>query len=680
MGLKGTKMIRTLIIVLATILVVKPTQAFATSCSFPEEPIKIYEVAFKGKALGLSEESVLENGKQIEKTFTTFEVTKEYKGKLPKHLKIYHSTDGMFGTKYKDDTTYVIYTSTDKNGRFNTGICSSRYQFVEEGQVNYQSRVPWLNAEEYKAKADALSILVSEYPQETYLLIQKAKFHEEHNDFQVAADLYKRAINLTFEQSGRNLDTVANPTVKEKLKKQLEEYGYVADRANKNYRTAYGRNLYKMGKYEEVIKHLEGISGDEARKYYQASILKLGDLKKLDGQQVNFSGLEFRELDLSGLDLSGSNFSNAKFYKVKMENSTFENANFSGVEMRQPIMKKASFIKSNFQNAKITHANIEDTTFSNADFTGAFFAYSIGRNVDFKSSIFKGAKFFFKEFDNIDLSKADFTNAMPHRLDGMKLEGTKLNKIQRAEFGEDPSYESIDLSGFDLSGSDLRGVNLKAVKFVNTDLSGANLTWSHDKQVNLQGADLTGAKLEGALLFFAYYDCHTKFPEGFKPEDHYMMPIWDGCKSEKPTVSFRGLKLPLDENYSRIPIGERITWGEVPWLKNINLQGIDLRGADIPMFKCTGCDLKNANFNGVTLALRADSSDLRGATFEGAKILPDGTYLSNADVRGVDLSSLEFRLKSTDKNGNKRYLPNIEELKYDSTTIWPDGFKPKGVD
>ncbi|MCB9995683.1 MAG: pentapeptide repeat-containing protein [Rhodospirillales bacterium] len=661
-------------------LLLTPIAANATSCAFPEEPIKQYDVAFKGKALGLSKESAIENGKQVEKTYTTFEVIKEYKGKLPKQLKIYHSTDGMFGTKYKDDTTYVIYTSLDEDGRYTSGTCSSRYQFVEEGKVNYQSRLPWLNAEEYKAKADALDNLVSEYPKETYLLVKKAEFHEEYNDFQIAADTYKKAINVVFEEKYKN-DARANmPHASEKRKKQIEEYGYYVDFADQTYLTGYGRNIYKMGKYAEVIKHLEGIRNDEGRKYYQASILKLGNLEKLNGQKVDFSGLEFKEIDLSGLDLSGSNFSDAKFYKVKMHDSKFDNVNFSGAEMRQPEMKNSSFTNSDFKKVKITHANIEDTDFTNADFKDAFFAYSIGKNVDFTNSNFQGAKFFFKEYENINLSNADFTNALPHRLDGMKLEGTKLNKIQRAEFGEDSSYEGVDLSGFDLSESDLRGVNLKNVKFVNTDLSGANLTWSHDGPTNLQGADMTGANLNNTLMFFAYYDCKTKFPDGFKPETRYMLPIWENCKTERPDIFLSGLTLPLDENYNRLPIHDRKTWGEAPWLQNVDLHGIDLQGSNLGKFECTNCNLRDANFSGVKIMLRADKSDLRGANFKGAEIIGRGSNLNEADVRGVDLSGIKLQLKRTDKQGRKYYLPLMGNIKYDNKTVWPEGFTPASTD
>ncbi|MEV0645497.1 pentapeptide repeat-containing protein [Phytomonospora sp. NPDC050363] len=73
---------------------------------------------------------------------------------------------------------------------------------------------------------------------------------------------------------------------------------------------------------------------------------------------------------------------------------------------------------------------------------------------------------------------------------------------------------SAALAGADLSGADLR----------RADLSGADLSGADLRRAQLARADLSGAELAGALLSGAVGDARTRWPEGFAPADHGVLP------------------------------------------------------------------------------------------------------------------------------------------------------------
>jgi Pentapeptide repeats (8 copies) len=95
-------------------------------------------------------------------------------------------------------------------------------------------------------------------------------------------------------------------------------------------------------------------------------------------------------------------------------------------------------------------------------------------------------------------------------------------------------YDGCDMRGADWAGVNLTRVMLVGVDFRSASLRGACFRGANLIGANLAGADLRGADLSGAALYMtedeepiclpnlqgARYDRHTRWPEGFRPEEH----------------------------------------------------------------------------------------------------------------------------------------------------------------
>jgi len=79
---------------------------------------------------------------------------------------------------------------------------------------------------------------------------------------------------------------------------------------------------------------------------------------------------------------------------------------------------------------------------------------------------------------------------------------------------------NVDFQYADLHGSDLRGANLSHTCLRGTDLRGADLRGACLVSTNLCEANLREARLDGVRLDGAMYSDETRWPRGFRPEQH----------------------------------------------------------------------------------------------------------------------------------------------------------------
>jgi Pentapeptide repeats (8 copies) len=79
-----------------------------------------------------------------------------------------------------------------------------------------------------------------------------------------------------------------------------------------------------------------------------------------------------------------------------------------------------------------------------------------------------------------------------------------------------------DLSGAELHNACLLGAQLTDAVLVGADLTGADL-----RGACVIGADFTNAKLANVRLTGALYEPHTRWPEGFRPQQHGAQLTWD---------------------------------------------------------------------------------------------------------------------------------------------------------
>lgn len=112
------------------------------------------------------------------------------------------------------------------------------------------------------------------------------------------------------------------------------------------------------------------------------------------------------------------------------------------------------------------------------------------------------------------------------------------------------------------------------------------------------------------------------------------------------------------------------------FLHRANLQGANLQGANLHSAFLNRADLRDADFRYAYLGKAALSdTDLRGAIFQGADLVE--AFLNRADLRGADFrgamigNAILYLIRGVD-------LPaaDLTGIKWDSTTLWPEGFIP----
>lgn len=108
-------------------------------------------------------------------------------------------------------------------------------------------------------------------------------------------------------------------------------------------------------------------------------------------------------------------------------------------------------------------------------------------------------------------------------------------------------------------------------------------------------------------------------------------------------------------------------------LRDAVLDGIDLRGATLAFARAPGVVLTDA---------RLDDADLSDADLTGARLADTSlaeARLQRTNLVGADLSGARLArcyLEGADLTGASLDGITIEDVQYDSTTRWPDGFTP----
>ena len=675
-------------------LIATPNYANAMSCAQQDDKVKEYPVIFKGTVISTEEiknvtaqpRSPLEGVSAN----TSFKILETYKGNIKDITIIKHTIKSPIGggaTTYKAGETYLIYArESEGKDHYLVGGCTPR--LIISSLKKYMDKrliSNLLELENFKSTTKSYNKLIAQYPNHPLLYLKQAEFYEEYKDYKNALKSYSQG------------ESIWHSTLV-KRSTRLTNIPFIIGK---------GRVLYTQGQFEEALPYLKTVIESRDRQYiaeatqlYNASLIKLEKFEGLKGS-IDLSGMKLKNIDLSNLKLSGSNFSNAEIHGLKIHNTDLSNTNFSGSTILNLNIKNSSFEQSNFTKSKIRFNLIDTANFKRADFRESeIYSYYIN-NGDFTDADLSSSKFVIyldskrhkisrseipssafklpQNYNNLDFSNANLQNAKIHQLAGIKLKGADLNHIEITSTGGISNFSNVDLSGFDLSGGDFRGTSFRWAKFTETNLSNANLTWSYSTPSDLRDADLSEANLYGAILTFAFYNCKTIFPNNFLPTDQYMIPLWDGCDTPRPAISFSGLSLP--PHGIKVPLdnktdNKKATWGNVPRLLYLDLSGATFEGSEIPEFKCMYCNIKSTNFNNTKMTLNLMGSDLRNATFANT-IIDKRSNFAETDLRGVDLSSLTFKKRHSGKDGKYFYQPTISKAKYDSKTIWPEGFDVK---
>ena len=152
-------------------------QAFALMCEMMD-PIKNYEIVFKGKAVSSQENPGIKSwgGQEM---ITTFEVIEKYKGDIEETIDIHHIPNHMgagWSVKYELNKTYVIAVSKFKDkSQVNTEY------FLAQPCASYHA-TDILSAEKYKAVTEAFLKAINYQPDNPELYYLQGQFHLENND------------------------------------------------------------------------------------------------------------------------------------------------------------------------------------------------------------------------------------------------------------------------------------------------------------------------------------------------------------------------------------------------------------------------------------------------------------------------------------------------------------------
>jgi hypothetical protein len=90
------------------------------------------------------------------------------------------------------------------------------------------------------------------------------------------------------------------------------------------------------------------------------------------------------------------------------------------------------------------------------------------------------------------------------------------------------NLEKSDLSQANLSKAYLIYARMQGARLCGADLHGAILIYTDLRDADLRGADLRGAQIQdvtSTMFTGASYDSHTRWPEGFRPEDWDMIQV-----------------------------------------------------------------------------------------------------------------------------------------------------------
>lgn len=516
------------------------SNTYACSCIQEGDAIERYDIVFKGTVTWSGRDtsgtiSGAFSDRRVISHYSVFKISEVYKGALGDDVQIYYiKGDGSscaFGG-HELGAEYIIYASKDNNGYYSVSLCSPKMKVRSLKEYINPHAAPGLaRLSKISESIKAIDALIKENPKVLEFHFKKAEILKGIQDFQRLELVYEDALK------------VATP----------EKIGGVYE--------GYGEALYNLGKYKEALDPLQKAGTERSKILYHASLVYTGRKEELDGQKINFSGLDLEDIDFSDMSLSDADFSGAKLTKAIFKNSKLTGANFSDAQLRVDV-SGSDFQGANFTNAKIRGAFL-DSNFEKADFTKAELDLKEASRSNFKEANFTDAKLYIMEgsaeiagaegsdysnarfirsnIGGIGKSKtsgADFTGASFYsgrstssRNMGLDLSGQKL---------DDSKLDSSDFSGGSFKDASLRnasftGSNLNGVDFTDANLTGADFTVSrYSGPTKIQGANFAGAVLQNVKWEGAIFDCQTKFPEGFDTFSARLEAADDTCVKQPP--------------------------------------------------------------------------------------------------------------------------------------------------
>jgi uncharacterized protein YjbI with pentapeptide repeats len=262
-----------------------------------------------------------------------------------------------------------------------------------------------------------------------------------------------------------------------------------------------GRALLAAGRVEEALPPLRRALGlapadAEAAGLIGQARLRLGDRTALAALR-HFQGFEGKDLDLAGRELRGATLAGARIGVLRAAGADLRGALFRGARIGGP-----QWAPSPLPPGASPRTDFRDTDLRGADFTG---------------TVITAANCHRAKLDGANLERAKFQGA------------TMVEASLRRVAGAGASFRFADLSRASLAQAGLPGADFGRARLLGTDLREARLAGADFDFADLVGADLRGAEIHGATFFGAFYNCRTRFPRGFDPDERGMARLPEGC-------------------------------------------------------------------------------------------------------------------------------------------------------
>ncbi|MGE0151729.1 MAG: pentapeptide repeat-containing protein [Reyranellaceae bacterium] len=595
-----TWFVRTLVVFLA-ILGVAGISPAALACSClpvdPDEFVRDVAIIFRGTLEATDQISPPQRpscrggvGPECAPTLGgRFQVEEIFKGELRQSVIIRHSPqDGVnCGWTFAPGRSVMVAAYRTKDGAYESHLCIQA-QFTGTDQRHLQA------AERYRARLRELEAAVAATRNDPAPLQAQAQFLADGGEDAAAQRSIDRIVALApvhrdalllrarlYLKAGEDERALAA------LRRVVE-----ADAGDRQALQMLATTLLRNGRIEELPAGVHDFAG------LRASGI---DLSRRDLSGVSFRGVWLTDVDFSGAILRGTDFSDARLERVR-----FSGADLTGAVFRRTHIE-GQFDRATLPDADLQWASIAKSDFSDATLSGARLAAAV-------------------------ISQSDFARA---RADRSVFAGARLYQIR---------FEDTDFSDADLSGVMGSNVSFRDARFAGAVMTGLrrNPREGLPAPLDFSAADLRGAKLDGVRLVAALYDCRTRWPHGFDPAAHGMVPAADarGCGA-KPDFSWWRVQ----------PVGN---FGEID-LSGVSFRGAvlggtfiktDLQGADFTRatggISFRGTNLRSADFSHVVLSRwnfsdeAGVSVDLRGAKFRGAILsLTHFAVPHDADLRGA---------------------------------------------
>jgi len=382
------------------------------------------------------------------------------------------------------------------------------------------------------------------------------------------------------------------------------------------------------------------------------------DLSGISAMDKDLRGVTFRDGNLSDAALAGSNLASSVFRNTELSRSDFSRCNLSNVNLEGATVRQADFSEANMSEARLTNLDCS--------------------NLKMRKAILSGANVRGSSFSGVDLSSASLGGINPVNI---SFVGANLREC--------------DISASDLSGTVFREADLIRARLHNsichgTDFVSARLDFADLADADLKECDFTGSTLSSANLSRAHLstikflsisadhscfaDCiavRTLFSEAILANTTFTRAEFADASFAKSDISKADFCSVSLKDTDMTGIRTEGTAFEMSTMLRVNLSAALARQAVFTSSKFTSVNCSNGCFR----LANFDKSEFRDVDFSAADL--NGASLQSCDLAGVKFN--ETRLEGVSLIGSSIVNCQWTNARYDSHTIWPDGFLPTAL-